>query len=181
MGGKGVRGGLGLIDWDGDRCGTGGEGDGGGAASIVVVTIFAEGRDLVGMAASLHEHDPEMRADGVGLGVEAQDLVGPSARGDIVIFRRDPAEEVAHAATRKAGLMPGGKELADDGNGGGFHRRSAQGMRIPRSAAVTLRMPPSAFMSSKCHHSDSMTRKPAFFIAVWRRVTRRAISGSPPV
>ena len=92
-----------------------------------------------------------------------------------------PAEEVAYAATRKAGLMPGGKELADDGNGGGFHRRSAQGMRIPRSAAVTLRMPPSAFMSSKCHHSDSMTRKPAFFIAVWRRVTRRAISGSPPV
>ena len=100
-----------------------------------------------------------MRAHGIGIREQFDDFVRSRAGRDIIVTRCFPEKLIADTASCKQRLIPAFLKRADNGDGSFFHGKS-QGIRMPRSAAVTLRIPPCAVMSSKCHHSDSIVRNP---------------------
>lgn len=96
----------------------GGEGNGIGAAAILIAAIGAEGRHIKGFPAAHHENHAKGFAHGNRLPrKERFNLFGERARGNIDIVHAPPQKRIAHASARKEGCVPGGAQMPGNGFG----------------------------------------------------------------
>ncbi len=70
-----------------------------------------------------HQHNPELRPDGVRFGKNAHHLRGSGVGRDIVIRGNQAEQHVANTASGKVGLEAAQAQFANDGGGMGAHTR----------------------------------------------------------
>ena len=91
-----------------------------GMAAVEIGSVGAEGGDLdVALIARIsqrfqrHQHHSELRADGVGLGKDAHDLVGRGRGGNVVIGGLAAQQQIAHASAHPQSLVAVAAEKPD--------------------------------------------------------------------
>ena len=83
----------------------GGEGNTVRVSAIFVGAVMPKGSNLKGEAVFVHQDDPKVSTDGIGVGEKLLNLVGGGRGGDIIVLRLCAEQHISHASTGEVGCM----------------------------------------------------------------------------
>ena len=89
---------------------------------VEINAVGPESRDLELQVIFQNDNDAEMRADRVGPAEDFLHFLRSRVGRDIDVFRRLPADQIAHAAAREVGNVSGRAQSIDERTSGQNHR-----------------------------------------------------------